>query len=41
VRWFNRADLHDKIVFPERLKHEFWERIEVYKNSPDPFIRNF
>jgi len=38
ARWFSKEDLQDLKVFPKRLKNTFWENIDMFLKSEDPFI---
>lgn len=38
ARWFSREELSNLKVFPNRLKDTFWNNLEVFTKSEDPFV---
>jgi ADP-ribose pyrophosphatase YjhB (NUDIX family) len=38
ARWFGKEDIQELKVFPKRLKNTFWDNIDVFLKSEDPFI---
>jgi len=38
ARWYSKDDLSDLKVFPKRLKDTFWDNIQVFLATEDPFI---
>lgn len=38
AQWFSQEEIRDLKVFPDRLKNIFWENIQNFIASEDPFI---
>ncbi|MDP3790962.1 MAG: NUDIX hydrolase [Candidatus Omnitrophota bacterium] len=38
TRWFSKEELQELKVFPERLRYTFWDNIQNFEVSEDPFI---
>jgi ADP-ribose pyrophosphatase YjhB (NUDIX family) len=38
ARWFDKAEIQNLKVFPERLKDAFWDSVDSLLKNEDPFI---
>jgi len=39
ARWFSHEDLHSMVVYPKRIKEQFWHELGSMLTSPNPFLK--